>query len=299
MPSLEQKQERRRIGIFYFSGTGNTLIVANLYKAAFENNDIIVDTISIEDIIENTPDFDFVKYDMMGLGHPVHAFSPPSIFLEFIETLPRLKDMDAFLFKTMGDPLFYGGSTQRIRKELKKKGIYVFHEDFLVMPSNIIIDYDPGLKKQLYLTAKRKINIYTREILQGTQKLQANPAYLRLMSRMFGWMESFGAKYFGKFLRASNSCNKCGKCVQKCPVLNIQIGKDKLEFGDKCVFCMRCVYTCKRNSLTNKYMGFFIIKGGYDFKEVLKKGNFSSEFITKNTKGYFKHFYTYLTHELY
>jgi ferredoxin/flavodoxin len=299
MSSSEKSRKIRKIIIFYFSGTGNTQIVADLYEAAFENYDIIVDTLPIEDVIRNVPDFDFGKYDIMGLGHPVHAFRPPSILFSFIENLPRSIDMNAFLFKTMGDPLFYGGPTQEIRKKLKKKGLHVFHEDFLVMPSNIIIDYDPQLKKQLYLTAKRKINIYTLEILQGKQKLQSNPGYLRAMSRIFGWMESWGAKYFGKFLHASNACNKCGRCVQKCPTNNIQFINDGLEFGDNCLLCMRCVYICPRNALKNKYMNFFMIKGGYDFKEAITNGTISSDFITKDTKGYFKHFYTYLTHELY
>jgi ferredoxin len=87
----------------------------------------------------------------------------------------------------------------------------------------------------------------------------------------------------------------CGKCVRECPTGNISISNENIIFGNKCTFCMRCVYICPEKAISNKYMNFFVIKEGYNIQRVIDDPKIKGNFITHRTKGYFKHFYKYIS----
>ncbi|TXT67434.1 MAG: hypothetical protein BAJALOKI1v1_90006 [Promethearchaeota archaeon] len=288
------------IAIFYFSGTGNTKEVAQIYASRLRQRQATVDLYQIEHILKNHIEIDFDKYEMLGFGFPVHAFSAPSIFYTFIHQIPNLTERKkSFLFKTMGDPLFFGGSTKKIRLMLKRKGYDIFHEDFLVMPSNIVIDYPKELKNQLYHVASRKINLYAYEILNSKNKLQPNSKILNIISNVSSLLETIGAQYFGRYLIADENCTLCKQCIQLCPTNNITIKNDRIIFGDRCCFCMRCTYRCPEHAITNKYMNFMILRNQYQPVNKIITKEMKKEYITKKTRGYFKHFYKYLHNELY
>ncbi len=289
----------KTIGLFYFSGTGNPKLVSNLLDNEFNSSQINVDVIAIDDILRKKKKFNsslINTYDLIGIGYPVHAFNAPKIVFDFIKGLPILNKKKSFLFKTSGDPLCKGGSTSMIKKQLKKKGLFVFHESLIVMPSNIAIKYDDELIKQLYAVAVRKIKIIAQQILKGSKNLQRNGLILNLISIIFSRMESIGAKYFGKYLSTTEACNLCQICVKSCPTGNIKIKEKELLFDNKCGFCLRCVYICPQKALSNRYLDFMIIKDGYDISKVIDDPNIKANYLSRDTKGYFKHFYKNLTH---
>lgn len=282
-----------KIGIYYFSGTGNTKLMAELFCKQFKINKINTDLIPIEDIIRKKRPVNIDKYDLIGFGYPVHAFSAPQIFFDFIYYLPKETKKKTFTFKTSGDPLFHGGATSLIRKKLKKKGYLVFHENLIVMPANIAIKYNDRLIKQLYNVAQRKIKKKVGEIINEKENLQKNNIILRVFTYLFNSMESLGAKYFGKYLKTSEFCTLCGLCIEECPTNNISKVKGKIFFGKNCAFCMRCVYRCPKNAISNRFLNFFIIKEGYNIQNIIDNPSIKGDFITNKTRGYFKHFYTY------
>ena len=51
----------------------------------------------------------------------------------------------------------------------------------------------------------------------------------------------------------SEVCNRCGKCVEKCPVDAIKAEEPYLTDGSICISCGRCIYVCPRH--TRKYSG--------------------------------------------
>jgi ferredoxin len=282
--------------IFYFSGTGNTKIISNLLKEEFLKYKVNIDLLAIEDVLKHKKSLN-TKYDIIGFGNPVHAFSAPRIFFEFLKMLPKIKEIPSFYFKTAGDPLFKGGDTSRIRKKLKRKGYQVFHETLFVMPSNIIFAYENELVIQLYEAAKKKIKNTVKQILDRKTLLQRNNSILRTLSYLFSKAESYGGLYFGKYLYVTESCNHCKLCIKNCPTRNIYYDKEIIRFRKNCTFCMRCVYLCPLKSIRNRYMNFFIIKGGYNLNQIILNSKLKGKFITDKTKGYFKHFYKYLTSE--
>jgi len=116
------------IGIFYFSGNGNTKTITYLLSEELQKKGCHVDIFAIDGILRTKNNPSLQSYDIVGFGYPVHAFNAPRIFFEYLRTLPVGNQKKTFVFKTSGDPWMNGGSTALVRKELQKKGYEVCYE---------------------------------------------------------------------------------------------------------------------------------------------------------------------------
>lgn len=57
----------------------------------------------------------------------------------------------------------------------------------------------------------------------------------------------------GRRFRVSDSCARCGKCVDLCPADNISLENGGITFGDNCVACLGCYHRCPKKAIT--YLG--------------------------------------------
>ena len=63
----------QKIGIFYFSGTGNTKIVANLYANEFQNKGFDTNLLPIENNLRKNLVPVTSDYDILGFGHTLYT----------------------------------------------------------------------------------------------------------------------------------------------------------------------------------------------------------------------------------
>ncbi len=284
--------EKKSVGIFYFSGTGNTEIVAALMAKGFENKGSTCEIYRIEDMMKGRIQLEIEKYDIIGMGHAVHALNAPKIFFDFIKRLPP-GNKEIFLFKSSGDPFMRGGATTMIRDRLNQKGYHVFYEALIVMPSNVLVRYDDRLVKQLYETAVRKADKMVDDILAGKMNLQENDAVKRILTGLVSGLEWVGTPFFGKDLKVSQDCNLCDECVRNCPTGNICREGDRIKFGWKCMFCLRCVYRCPQKAVKPRLYRIFILKE-YNIQKTIDDPSIKGDYLSEDTRGYFRHFYDYV-----
>jgi ferredoxin/flavodoxin len=284
-----QEKRRPQIGIFVFSGTGNTRLAADLLRSALGAGGARVDLLAIEDFTRNGKSLDLIRYDMIGIGHPVHAFNAPRIVYRFLELLPAGAGLPTFTFKSAGDPLCGGGSSAMLRGRLAKRGYPVFHESLYVMPANVFLNFSAAIVKDLVTIAGRAAGRDAREILAGTPRLQKNGILNRVVSRLFSAAESRGVRLVGHGIRVGTGCNGCSLCMRTCPIGNIMMERGRPRFAWRCEMCMRCINGCPQDALIPR-PGFFKLKQRIDIPALLADPAVPDGAFQAVRRGYFRHY---------
>jgi ferredoxin/flavodoxin len=238
-PPLDKNQP---VTIYYFSGTGNTQIVANKMAECFAEKGFSAKAVRIEDVKSITID----ESEIIGIGFPIAACSTYPLVFQFIRNLPGAHRNPLFAFCTMA-----GISLWAIEGELKtileNKGYLPigFHE--FIMPPNIFAQIPESMRRarieRSFLHALQFVN----QLIDGNSRWRKIPLLSRLMfvlcSALFKLAEMpFHQKLF-KMRVENDKCNKCGICVRKCPAGNIVL-TSKVMIGDRCQYCFRCVGIC-------------------------------------------------------
>lgn len=235
---------KRAIDFYYFTGTGNTLLVVKQMKKIFEENRYKTDLHRIEKTDPQTIN----PQRTVGLAVPV-AFQTTYPFIwNFINNLPEVDSTEIFLVDTMGG--FSGGLIGPVKKTLAKKGYIPIGAKEIKMPSNFN-------KKQLSETKKEKIiskglhkaKLFAHDLVFGLAKWPRIP-FISDGLKKLGTSEFLMNKLRNKYPVQLNEykCIRCGLCFRLCPVDNIEM-KDYPEFLDKCEFCQRCLNFCPTNAI--------------------------------------------------
>lgn len=273
--------------IYVFSGTGNTLLVANLYKKYFtqyETQIFQVQNITEQTVIPNPNDF-----DLIGLGYPVHGFNAPKIFNDFCKNLPAISGeaKKVFIAKSSGEGLgFNNYSTQKIIHFMEKKNYQFICERHFVMPYNMIFRHNPQMVKSEYIYADALARLNVKQIESGIKENVH-------LSRLKGWfvpivrIEWIYAQLQGPSMKVSmDKCIKCMKCVNTCPLNNITFANNRFNFGTNCALCVRCSFNCPVSAISIGLLNGWKVNGSYHIEKTASDKAIEFPYFTeKNLKG--------------
>jgi len=239
--------------IYFFSGTGNTDFVARTFASVLNELGYNTDVKAI-DFLEN---IEIESYDLVGFGYPVYSFGPALPMLNFINNFPVVSNKKAFTFCTMGG--MSGGSEHFEAKKLKKKGFDVIGAYKIRMPHNYPTGYVPKKKSSEKMAGRAKLKItgICKSVVDGRKKhlkfisLMQILLYLYLY-KMFNKFKRFGRSLYAFGAYADNKCTECGLCVRMCPVKNIFIKNNVVQFGADCTYCLRCLHNCPVSAIQYK-----------------------------------------------
>ena len=268
----------KSVGIFYFSGTGNTEIVAEMIKESFVQRQYSVDLIRIEDITKKLGMVNVEKYDLIGIGSQVIAFGSPQIIYNFIKYLPDGNGKRLFIFRTAGGvaPQNYNASKSLICK-LTRKGYDVFHERLFSIASNWVVRFDDEIVRKLYDATKMKTEIMCEQLIQGQKRFLETGRITAIKMSLIESISFIFLRFIGKDYKVDSSCSHCGNCIKNCPVDNIYEEKHKIKFKLSCNCCMRCIYNCPNKSIKLRLFSFFYLPGGYNIKKLINSVDTSSK----------------------
>lgn len=257
------------IAIFYFSGTGNTRMVARKYCESFTANGNLCTLFELP----LKRQIDITEFDLVGFGYPIHSFNAPQIVLQFAKTLPKRKikkgetPKRAFIFKSSGEPVKMSRvSSLKLTDILKKRGLYVANEYQYVMPYNMIFRHTDHQAYVMWETAKKLIPLDCADILKGTERREKKMP----LGRFLAWVlriEHGGAHIIGAGYKATDECIGCGMCANNCPTDNIKMKDGKPNFGNKCLICARCSFNCPKDCIKIGLLNGWRVHGAYSFKD--------------------------------
>ena len=283
------------IALIYFSGTGNTAMLADMLKKHFTSKSAKVDLLNVDDYLTDGSVPDLSAYDALGIGYPIHAFSVPLPVLQWLLRLPESNGQKAFIFKTAGEPFPPNNSSSlRLIRVLNRKGYEVIFERHFLMPYNIMFRYPDALVKQMVLTCDKLAEGMVNQILAGNSERIKAGLYARTIGLLARHLKDYGVMLNGVFFRANpKKCTLCMRCVRDCPVNNIKRKDDSIRFGWKCMLCMRCVMGCPENAISISILSGWVLHGYYNFQRILNDDTVNPVYVDENTKGYFKLFRKY------
>ena len=261
----------------YFSGTGNTKHIAELFSRKMEAR-----CLSIED------DADFqaeIKgHDTIAFCYPIYASRVPRIMREFIA-----KHMSCLVGKKvviLVTQLLFSGDGARVFTDMFRAGtIEVVYAEHFNMPNNIcnipFAKQSSGKKIQRHLNkAKAKMTQTCQNIKNGIVARRGFSRLSRALGNIQGriWQgssrENYGNRSAPRFaleqkvktgVKVDKDCTLCGLCVSICPMRNLEILQGTIAQKNNCTVCYRCVNRCPRKAITVK---MFHVKPKWQYQGV-------------------------------
>jgi ferredoxin len=240
----------QNIDFYYFSGTGNTLLVTRKMADVFTEKGHQVNLKRIED----SKAADVNLEHTIGLGFPVAILSTYNIVWDFINSLPDAEGTEIFMMDTLGG--YSGGIVGPLRRKLEKKGYKPLGACEIIMPINIFFIQDKKTNSEKVKKGLEKAEKYANALVEGQSKWGRIPVFSDAMNLIsLGGLKltavDIHQKYF-KFKTKKSKCNKCGICADICPVGNITMDEYPV-YGNKCEYCMRCVSICPHGAIKSIY----------------------------------------------
>jgi len=237
-----------KTGIFYFTGTGNSLNIARQIK---ENMGGEVDLINIAIYQQNpTP----IDYEKVGFVFPVYWVDIPKIVQEFIKSTDFGKASYFFGITNCGQ--FAGYTLFNLKNLLQDKGKDLNYSKVLIQPENYIVMYNAkpeDKQKELFAKTKEEIKEISVDIINNKNN---SPDKLSLLNKTMDWIiRKPYQKMFAlndQLFTIENKCNSCGVCEKVCPRQNIQVENGKRKWKGNCEECMACIQLCPQEAIQYK-----------------------------------------------
>lgn len=237
------------VDFYFFSGTGNTLLVVKKMQETFQENGIQVNLNRIE---ESNPENVNTEHTI-GLGFPIAELSTYNFIWEFIRALPVTDTAtEVFMVDTLGG--FSGGIVGPVHEIVKKKGYDPIGAKEIVMPPNIFYIQDEKPCQEKVQKGLIKAEEYALDLINGKSKWGRVPVLSdALYYTSIAGLKITESNLNQKLLRLetdNEECRRCGICVRLCPVDNITLEEGNYpEHGFNCEYCLRCTSLCPRGAI--------------------------------------------------
>jgi flavodoxin/NAD-dependent dihydropyrimidine dehydrogenase PreA subunit len=207
-----------RICILYFSGTGGTANLSDIFKKYLEELGHTVDLVRIK----HDTVFDLKNYDLYGIGAPVYSYRAPRIVTQILGKL-NFHQKSFFVFSTIGGQK--GNTHWNLYKAVRETAgacLGEFTVEIItnirswrpnkrrIMPKYFINTYDENRTKEF---VDEIFNNLEYEVEKIPKRNIALSIFTSLFSRRWQMGLTAGIKQVDK-----KKCTKCGLCANEiCP----------------------------------------------------------------------------------
>lgn len=247
---MEKLLSPKEIDFYFFSGTGNTLLVVREMVEVFKSQGYSVNLLPFE---KSNPE-DLNHKRIIGLGFPVAQQGTYKFIWDFITSLPNVNSTKIFMIDTMG--AYSGGIVGPMKKILSMKGYIPIGSQEIKMPNNLLVkSLDENENKRIITEGLNVSRNYAWDLIKGTSKWDSESFKADLMSLFSkkGFMWALTRKAIG-FKVDYEKCVKCSTCAKSCPVNNIKM-TEYPEYKNKCQLCQKCMAVCSLGAISPRFLG--------------------------------------------
>lgn len=236
--------------LYYFTGTGNTLDIANYFSKNLDNTKLIPITPCL---LSNFSKEEYDAADTVGIFYPTYFYDAPKIIYDFLKLLPQKATPYLFLHGNCGGGI--GNALSFPYKALKERGILVNSTHFCFLPDNSVIFPTPNSKyDEMFTTASLEMK---KQLEVIKNKTTLTPPARKYASKLLGKaMYSYAINHLGfdQIKVKEERCVQCGLCEKVCSMKNIDTKKGIPSIGNNCSMCFSCIHYCPKMALHYKKM---------------------------------------------
>ena len=247
------------VEIYYFSGTGNSLIVARDIAEKTNAKLIpIASQIEKEVITANA--------DIIGIVFPVYYCDIPPIVKRFAGKLDNISNKYIFAVCTYGGGA--GDSLKTLSRIICSRGGELSAQYGVHMPQNAFLKSWENHEK-IYRKGKKKLEIISKNVIIQKKEILLDDLLLSLVLFPFNkFLKLMSKRGLAKLSNSSpdvpieelmyradrsystnEKCNGCGICVEVCPVNNIKITGGNPVWLNHCENCLACYNWCPHKAI--------------------------------------------------
>ena len=254
--------------IYYFSGTGNSLVVARDIAEKTNGTLISIPSLLKEEAIKT-------EADVIGLVFPVFYATNdcgiPLIVARFVSKLENLGSKYIFAVCTCG--YMPGTTIENLRKAIASRGGKLAAGFILRMSSKKLGERKQqkmrvNRKEQVeaickYVNARREGKFETRGLLRKILLAPLRALEKPIFMYRYKKLSNTSRKSFSELIpladasfQANENCTGCGTCVRVCPVNNIEIVDGKPVWLHHCENCYACYAWCPKNAVCGDIVSY-------------------------------------------
>ena len=235
------------VEFFVFSGTGNSLLIAQATAETLRQEGLPVRLHSME-----APLPALSSESAIGLAFPVACFSTYPTVWRFIQSMPPGEGREVFIVGTRGG--LSGGMQGPLRKILTEKGYESIAAKAFTMPGNYnkkILPVEKNAARVEKSLAEARSFAY--DLLKGgTEWSDGIPVFSTFFYRLGQTRKPW--EYFYKVFPISvnqEKCVQCKRCVDNCPEKAVAMNEERYPVINPatCQSCQRCVGFCPTGAL--------------------------------------------------
>jgi len=233
--------------IFYFSGTGNSYVVAKEIAINIDSK-----MIAIKNIVNN--DEILVNEQIIGIIFPAYYMTMPRIVERFISKLQGIAGK--YIFSVITVAGIAGNINKKIGQAIKKSGGELSSSFIVKMPANYIDSSDalPVYLQNIILSRSKKkmCKIATKIKMRKTGYFEKiNPIGTLIFATMIAKNRAleFDIPNIDSYFWTDDRCTLCGTCQKICPVGNIIISNQSVRWKGNCEKCFSCIQWCSEASI--------------------------------------------------
>ena len=233
--------------IFYFTGTGNSLYVAEKVQEAIGRELINM----AHELNEKRFSYKLEKGEKLGIIFPVYYWGLPTIVSDFIKKLKLETDEAPFIFTVITCGSKARNADKYLGELLKSKNLELNSSYSVKMPSNYILFYDTPNKEKIDSSlniAETQIEELLKGIKNNKEGYFAKHGFATELS--FLVYKIYGIFRKTKKFHVTEKCVSCGLCEKICPSKVILIKEGIPEWKEeRCSHCSGCINRCPSQAI--------------------------------------------------
>jgi ferredoxin/flavodoxin len=234
--------------IYYFSGTGNSLKIAQDLATKLGNTELI----PITRVIKEDGEILFSS-DRIGIVYPVYIWGIPPIVSKFIKKISKI-NKDKYLFAVATNHTQVAGSLLILAKRLHSRGLKLSAGFSVIMPNSYTLsqkEHSIDTLKHLFTSSEKRLDEISSLIKNENEcEIEKGPLKQRIINTGFIYHFVFLIfRWLDIPFSTDNNCISCGLCEKVCPVQDITLRNGKPVWLHKCEQCFRCINLCPKQSI--------------------------------------------------